>query len=612
MHVDALVVSAVRAELEQALVGGRIDKIFQPSETSLAVLVRSGGQNHQLLLSAHPQSARLHLVVASRLSSGFEAAPAFVMLLRKYGEGARIETIEQPPHERVIRIALRQPQGGPSRATVLVVEIMGRRSNILLLDQAGTVLGLLKRVTPDMSRERPIKVHDLYRPPPEPTITVGDQTGHIKVSPEDVTPAALLGFAAGTAEKATIVDLLVGGVAGVSPTLAREVAYRATGSTSSRVTVLDNSEIAHATAAQVRALFALETSGSWQPCLAVAAGTPVAFAPYMLEHRRDQAAVQPLSSMSFAVDRYFAARDQHGSVIAQQKRLLGMLKGGISRLSSRVVAYQKEMADARAEEGVRQQGELLIAYQPVTRGVERVQLPDHDGAMVELRVDPLLDATANAQRLFKRYRKARTALSILPDRLLSTEAELAYLQQVATDVELAENRVELAALEADWRESGLFGSSPRAQSKPTSKHPQSKASKGKTSGSKQTPPTPPLSIVVEGYDVIIGRNSRQNEEATFRLANRQDLWFHARNVPGAHVVLRQRGGSPVPDEAIERVASIAAYYSAHRSSTSVTVDVTEVANVRRMRGAKPGMVVYSGERSIQARPARPEGVPPGP
>src|SRR5579859_1673069 len=229
MHFDALVMCAVRDELSERLRGGRIDKIFQPSDTTLALLIRAAGQNHQLLLSAHPQTARVHLVVASRLTSGFEFPSGFVMLLRKYCEGARILNITQPPHERILRCTLRQSDGTTSRESMLIIEVMGRRSNILLTNPTGTILGLLKRVTPHMSRDRPVQVHDTYRPPPAPPITQGERVGTPKIVPEALDGPTAASVFAGLEPETTLPDALIATVAGVSPTLAREVAHRATG-----------------------------------------------------------------------------------------------------------------------------------------------------------------------------------------------------------------------------------------------------------------------------------------------------------------------------------------------------------------------------------------------
>jgi predicted ribosome quality control (RQC) complex YloA/Tae2 family protein len=599
MHVDALTLRAVRDELARALIDGRIDKIFQPSSTSLALLVRAGGQNHQLFLSAHPESARVHLVTASRLTSGFETPSAFVMVLRKYCEGARVLQIDQPQHERILCIALRQVHGGTARTTSLIIEVMGRRSNLLLIDDVGTVLGLLKRVTPLMSRERPIQVHDSYQPPPAPSITAGDLRGQQKAAPDHVEAPTLQDITSGIEATMALASALIATIAGVSPTLAREVAFRATGNAAAPVTVLHDVRVATSVAEQLHAWFVGEDV-VWRPSLAVASGAPTAFAPYILEHLKSPAVVQPLGSISFAIDRYFAARDQTGSIHALRHQLTSQLKGPTAKEAALVAAFQHEIDEAQARLSLRQQGELLLAYQPTTHGQDLVALTGNDGAIVSIPVDPLLDATANAQRIFKRYRKAKTALATLPERLTSSEANLAYLYQAATDVQLAETREELRALEANFKEAGLFGQPDRKPQKKEKQH--GRTPKGGAAPKKSTPPSPPLSIIVEGYALLVGRNSRQNEEATFKLAAKGDLWLHARNVPGAHVILRRAGGAPVPDATIGRAAAIAAYYSASRDATSVPVDVTDVGNVRRMRGAKPGMVVYVGETTMRVKP----------
>lgn len=604
MHFDSLTLCAVRQELASALAGGRVDKIFQPSDASLALQVRAGGQNHQLLLSAHPQWARAHLVTAWRLTSGFETPSAFVMLLRKYLEGARIDALEQPSHERVLRIDLRHVHGGASRTSTLIIEAMGRRSNILLVDPEETILGLLKRVTPAMSKERPLQVHGTYRQPPQPLMSLPGREGDPKLTPESISGGDLSVLSPGD-DKQTLAHFLVAAVAGVSPTLAHELAFRACGSADAPAGSLRDAKVAGEVARLLRDFFGRCSDGGWEPCLAVADAKPVAFAPYRLGYLEHSARVQRLESISLAVDRYFAAREQSGAVVAIKQKLLGPLRETKKRLSALQAALEREIGEARADEPLRLRGELLLAYQPDTKGRREVEVPGEDGEPLAIPVDPLLTATENAQRLFKRYRKARAALAVLPDRLEATRAELAYVGQAETDVALAETRDELRAIEDDvkivapGRKRADGSASAKKQKGGQARRPRKPATAAQAG-------VPPRSAQVGGFSLLIGRNSRQNDELTFRTASRQDLWLHARQVPGSHVILRRDSRALVPDRVLAAAAAAAAYYSASRESASVPVDVTEVANVRRMPGGKPGMVVYTGERTLTVRPAPPD------
>lgn len=610
MHFDSLVLCAIRRELSTALIGGRIDKIFQPSDTSLALHVRSGGHNHQLLLSTHPQWARIHLVTVWKVTSGFETPSAFVMLLRKHCEGARIEGLEQPSHERVLRIDLRQFHGGVSRTSALIIEAMGRRSNILLVDPDGVILGILRRVTPAMSQQRPLRVHGSYGPPPQPLMTLAGREDDPKRAPESVSGDDLSRLASGSASDHAVAQLLVATIAGVSPTLAKELAYRTTGSVSTAASRLTERHVAEEVARLLRELFDRCSLDTGEPSLAVADARPVAFAPYRLCQLEATARVQPLGSMSFAVDRFFAAREQSGSVVALRQRLLGPVRESKKRLSALQAALQRELDEARAEAPLRARGELLLAYQPETKGRRTVTVPGEDGEPVEIPVDPFLTATENAQRLFKRYRKARAALSMLPDRLEATRADLAYANQMETDVALAETRDELRALGAELTKGTASRERARAAA-PATKRKGGRAGESRTSApSAASDSVAPRSAQVSGYPVLIGRNSRQNDELTFRTARRQDMWLHARQAPGSHVIVRRDTPSPVPDTVLAAAAATAAYYSANRDAATVPVDVTEVSNVRRMPGGKPGMVVYTGERTLSVSPAPVESLAP--
>lgn len=642
MHVDAMILAAVADEWRVLLAGGRIDTIIQPTEHSLALQCYvpgsqgEGGKNRWIYLSAHPQMARAHLTALkpARITS---EPPAFVMLLRKHLEGARIEAIVQPRWERVIELIAgyrKDPESDERTRFRLIVEIMGRHSNIILCNEDGLILGCLKRVGADVNRYRIIATGAPYvPPPPQQRIVAGKALPRLE--PAQLTAAQLSISAAEvpeeepeqsgakkrkrTSSKPTLWQLLTRHVFGFSPLLAREAVYRTTEDTETLVEQA-NEAVWEELAWNVRELGNLYDRRQWHPQLierkvaggeGTAATTPVAFAPYVLEQymQKSEMVVRESPSINVLLDDFYARSEWHDAMEGVRAPIRKVLQTHLERCKRKSELLQQELAVSEEAARYRLQAELLLAYQhEIYQGqtsVEVENLFEENGSetppIVTIPLDPRFDAVGNSNRLFHKYHKLRRALTLVPDQIEQNNVELATVEQLQADLMLAETPADVALVKAEVQAAGYM------RGKSVEKKAQKAVKKGK--GGKQGKGKPalpgggvPLHMQSrDGFTILIGKNSRQNEEVTFHQASAHDIWLHARGVPGSHVIVKA-AGREVPHSTVEQAASLAAYYSQARGSTNVPVDYTLQRHVRHMKGGGPGMVIYERERTIYSHP----------
>lgn len=559
MYFDALTTAAVAAELRAELLGGRVQQVLIPDHLCLALELYAHRQRRYLFASAHPQAARLHLV-SDKPRRGPGGLPPLLLLLRKYVRGGCLVDVHQPPAERILHLAFEGPQG----PVTLIVEAIGRYSNLVLVAEDGTVLDAIKRVGPDINRYRVVLPGHTYTPPP----------AQDKLRLADVTEYRLRQILAGWPPDALLRKVLVEGLAGVSPLVAREVVFRALGDIDARAGQV--SQISPLLEA-CRAL-ALELP---QPSMVHEEGQVTAFAPYRLMHLEGW---EPVQSMSAALAAYFGAGS--GGYQAAKALLFQAIKAGQKRLARRRSKLVEEQEVAGDPESLRQMGEAILAY------VYQIE-PGQSELVVEwgtgeppLRVslDPRLPASENAQDYFRRYRKAQRGASEIPKQLARVQAEREYLDQLMQDLTMADNRPEIDAIRHALAKAGYLKEKRKAPASPA--------------------PRPLRFTSPDGFRVWVGKNALQNEDVTFRRAVPDDLWLHARGVPGAHVIV-QTEGRTVPEQTVAWAAGLAAYYSRGRDDTQVAIDVVQRRYVRRLKGGRPGQVVYRGERTLQVAPQPP-------
>ncbi|NNJ12670.1 fibronectin/fibrinogen-binding protein [Chloroflexales bacterium ZM16-3] len=606
MYFDALTIAAVADELRETILGGRIQRVLQTGPLSIGLEIYNHGQRHQLLASAHPQLARVHLVRA-RLTRGIEQDTPMLLLMRKYLLGGRVVAIEQPTLERILLLSIAKraetrnnagDQGSGIRSqgpdeegdreiaeyddidadladprlltpdprllnTDLIIEPMDRRSNIILVDDNNLVLESVKRVTPRMSH-RVIMPRQVYELPP----------AQEKRDPTQATGEGLASMAelfAGDMGKA-----VVSSYRGVSPQVAREAIFRALGEPKAR---LDAALPWYSLAARLRELF----SAPWQPCLAVGPDGPTAYAPYLLGHLPG---VSPQESISAALEAFYAAREELTGHTQRRDALAQQLGAARERLARQRDQIGGELRKAGELEALRWEGEMIFAFMHELR-------PGQAELTVEGRsiaLDPRRSPVEQAQERFKAYDKAKSALAGLPERMAAVEARIAGVEELAALLLLSDefDQIEQIAMEAE--DLGYL----REHPDPATAKRRRKASKAR-----------PIQLVSsDGFGIAVGRSARQNEEVTFRIGRPDDIWLHARNIHGAHVIVRS-GGREVPEQTMAEAAGLAAHFSQARGEAAVEIDICRRALVRKVVGGPPGLVTYRAERTLRAAPRQP-------
>ena len=591
MPFDSVTTRAVADDLRLHLLGGRVDKIMQPEAMAVAMLFWAEQENHWLVLSAHAQQARVQRTTRKQ-ASAFSEPTAWVMLLRKYLEGSRLVAVEQQGVDRVLRLTF---QGGPVRS-ILIAELMGRYSNLILTDPELVVLGALKHIHPDQNRFRVTLPHHPYLTPPMPMQPPPHQD-RPKRDPLQSLGGDLAADLTIFADEAPLWKALLDLVDGLSPTLAREVVYVTTGAVDTLVGGRRDLASTTALLAAIRARYGPDRgapSAVWE-------GEKLReYAPYPL--RQFGSAPTLYHDLAALLDAVYAPARIPDPIAHPRAALLALIDPHRAMLRRKITSLESTIVGPERLAEMRVQGEMVLAYQHgIETGVRELAVPEMD---LTIPLDPALTALENAQRFFKRYQKARDAAVITPGLLEAARQDLDYLDQLAVHAALAADPQSLAAVRAEAREV-LAGPEPAGKVRKKGGGKPGKGVKGRGAGGKTEPRAVPLRLrAADGTEILVGRSARQNEELTFRLAGPRDIWLHARQIPGAHVILRVAGSSPSP-EALHDAAALAAYHSQARESTTVPVDYAPVRNVRRIKGGKPGMVHYSGESTIIARPRAP-------
>ena len=575
MAFDALTLAAVRDELAPLLTGARLQKLTFVDELSLAVEAFAPNVGRSfVLLSGDLEHGRVQRLT-SLPARGVEGDSPFSLLVRKHLRNARVRGVHQPRLERVFELDCEQrdPSGRLHRV-LLIVEAMGRRSNLVLVDDDGTIMDAARRTPPSRNPRRPVLPHLPYQPPPPQE----------RLFPEEISAASL---AEAARAQPTLAKYLAERVAGLSPLAARELAFRVAGAADAPLQAVDWSVVARAT----QEFLAVVETHEWQPTLAsdLHAERPIDFAPYELRHLAAAGSeLTRFSSISDAMQAYYARLAEAGParrgdpLAAERKALLLPLDRAAHTLERRIAALAHQLAAGQDQrDPLRSAGEAILAHQAeLPLGSSELLV---DGQRVEL--DPRISAVENAQAYFARYRKAREAEERVPALLSEARQAAEHLGDLRTLVEVAD---EMDAIRALRREVGA-ATGARAP-----------APRGKQPGPKSSRPYRRISVG-EGWEALVGMSAAGNASVTLDVGQADDLWLHARGVPGAHVILRTNG-STAPDEIVERAAQIAAWHSAARTAGSVEVDVAPRRYVKKIPNAPAGLVRYTNERTVRVTP----------
>lgn len=566
MYFDALTMACVADELRRTILGGRVQQVVLPDRLSVGLEIYAQQERQYFLASAHAELGCV-ILASEKLRRGVEKETGLLVLLRKYGRGAIVSSIQQPAFERILRLELDHPDWGCSE---LVIEVMGRHSNVMLVDAAGRVLDSVKRVGPQLSPSRPVLPGKPYTPPPP----------QAKLPPSDLTEHRLREILAAQDTGAQVWQALVRGLRGMSPLLAREIAFRSLGHP--RAIIAQVEQLSPLLDAIRRILGPVE-DGQWQPTLAWEGDQPAVYAPYRLSHRGRPEA---MPSVSRAIEVYAAAANSADPYAVAKRPVREAIVAARARFERRRQALQSAAAQVVEASEFRERGEWILTYaHAIAPGQPELVADLGDDEVLIIPLDPEKSAVENAQAYFARYRKAQRAAEGGPARLEEVTLALQDLDQLETDLELADSRPAIDEVRAALVEAGHVRTKKKT-SKPARSQPLSLAS-------------------ADGFVLLVGRNSRQNDEVTFRRAQATDWWFHARGVPGAHVIVRAQG-KDLPPDTLQQAAELAAYFSRLRTETSVAVDYTQRRYVRRIPRAAPGLVTYTHVQTIRVAPRGPD------
>ena len=540
MSFDGFFLHHMVEELRRELVNGRIQKINQPFEQELVLQIRSNRQSHRLLLSAHPVFGRIQLTQTT-----FEnpAQPStFIMVLRKYLQGALIESIEQVENDRIVEITVsNKNEIGDHIQATLIIEIMGKHSNILLVDKSShKILEVIKHVGFSQNSYRTLLPGSTYIAPP---------------STESLNPF-------------TVKDEKLFEILQTQETTAKNLQNLFQGLGRDTANELENILVGDKLST-FRNFFNQETN----PCL-----TETSFSPVPFENQVGDT----FTSLSDLLDTYYKDKAERDRVKQQASELIRRVENELQKNRHKLQKQEKELLATDNAEEFRQKGELLTTFlHQVPNDQDQVILDNYyTNQPITIALDKALTPNQNAQRYFKRYQKLKEAVKYLTNLIEETKATILYLESVETVLNQA-GLEEIAEIREELIQTGFIRRRQREKIQKRKKPEQYLASDGKTI-------------------IYVGRNNLQNEELTFKMARKEELWFHAKDIPGSHVVIS--GNLDPSDEVKTDAAELAAYFSQGRLSNLVQVDMIEVKKLNKPTGGKPGFVTYTGQKTLRVTP----------
>ena len=568
MAFDAFFLSAVLDEIRHKATGARVEKIHQPSRDTVLMLLRCEGGREKLLFAPNPAAPRLHLTTASPENPA--EPPMFCMLLRKHLSGARLAKITQPPMERAATFYFdcTDEMGYPVQKR-LVAELMGRTCNLYLLDPEGRIIDCLRRIGLDETSKRPALPGLKYQEPEDVAkanpmnFEICDYVNLIKNPGADV-----------------LSDRLMDALGGLSPLVCREAALFAAGSTDARVDALDGD-----TVGEKLYLFFREHLQHPKPWFYAAAdGTPKQFAFCPI---REYGSCKEAESFAALLDSYYILKDRKDAMRQKSQALRKTVSNLCQRIQRKLAIQEKELSATYDRERLRQLGDIVTAnIHKIIKGqtiLEAEDFYDEEMPVIQIPISPILSPQQNASKFYKDYTRMKNAEKELTHQMELGREELQYLQSVQDELNRAQTEQEIEEIRQELHTGGYV----RLDS----------AKKRM----RQSKLQPMRFESTDGYPIYVGRNNRQNDELTFKLARKDDLWLHAQKVHGSHVII-SCGGTKPPDDTITQAAQLAAHYAETTGGQNIPVDVTPVKQVKKLSGPKPGMVIYHTYNTVIVNP----------
>ncbi|MGO2637626.1 MAG: fibronectin-binding protein EfbA [Enterococcus viikkiensis] len=553
MSFDGVFTHAMVRELNDQLSTGRISKIHQPYEHEIVLVIRAQGKNQKLLLSAHPSYARIQLTEIAYTNP--DTPPNFVMMLRKHLDGAILEDIHQIENDRVVHFTFsKRDELGDLQNIVLIVELMGRHSAIVLLNkQTGKILDTIKHVGHSQNTYRSLLPGSEYIEPPKQT----------QLNPFHVTKEQVFTLLS-TAEE---LDgrYLQQTFQGLGRDTANELALRLAEKPNEKMAVWSD--------------FWQSIQSNLVPTLGTI-GQKEFFAPLAFNSFDTATTYQSLSNL---LDAFYGEKAEKDRVKQLGNELIRKVDNEIKRNQTKLAKREKTLQDSENAEEYRRDGELLTTFMAqVPRGAESIQLENYyeENTPITIALNPALTPNQNAQKYFQKYQKLKNAVKLIYDQIADAKAEIAYLESVLSQLEIA-GPMDIEVIKEELIASGYL------------------KQKGSKKKRKHSPSKPEHFIASDGTEILVGKNNLQNDQLTLKQARKTDIWLHAKNIPGSHVIIKSDDPS---DETLMEAAELAAYFSKFRQSAQVPVDYVAVKHVHKPNGAKPGFVIYENQKTLFVTP----------
>ncbi|MBQ7960267.1 MAG: NFACT family protein [Clostridia bacterium] len=575
MAFDGFVTHSIVSELSNLLTNGKIDKIYQPEKDEITVSVRTFDGTYRLLLSAATSNPRIHLTERSRQNPA--NAPLFCMILRKHLTGGKISAISQQGFDRVVKIDIEcYTEMGDLTQKSLIIEVMGRHSNIILIQKDGKIIDSIKHIDFTTSAVRQVLPGLFYELPPEQD----------KTEPLSATEGNIKNRLQGLPDDTLIDKFLVSEFVGMSPLLAREIVFRFSGNTKVFVCDIDTTAFAK----HLTDFFTSFLENKEYPSVVKDAdtGKPLSFSCVHLSQYDGLGKIIDCDSISYSVEEFFASRDMHDRIVQRSAGTVKIINNNIERCDKKIAIHQEILEKSKNRDRYKIYGDLLTAnLYRIEAGSESITVQNYYSEMCEdisIPLKPELSPSKNAQRYYKLYTKAKTAEEHSLLQLHEATEEKAYLETVLDSVSRAASYDDITEIREELTLQGYIPSSGSKKKKALKKS------------------KPMKFISSEGYTILVGRNNLQNDELTIRTAYSTDMWLHTKIIPGSHVVIRTNGTGEVPDNTLVEAATIAAYFSKARTATGVPVDYTLIKNIRKPNGSKPGFVIYETNYTVYVTP----------
>lgn len=562
MAFDGVTIACIVSELKKELIGGRLYKIAQPESDELLLTIKHQDGTKRLLLSADASLPLIYLTENNKPSP--MTAPNFCMLLRKHLQNGRITSISQPGLERIIHIEVEHlDEMGDLRHKTLIMEIMGKHSNIIFCDEDNKIIDSIKHISAAVSSIREVL-------PGKPYFMVQTQD---KLDILSVTYDIFYKTLSGKSQP--LFKALYGSFIGISPVLAQELCYRAHLDGDLSTAAFEESDYQRLFE-EVSHIAHLIKQEAFAPHIAYTGSSPVEFAAFplrMYESGNDK--IMPIDSISTLLERFYAEKNTLSRIRQKSSDLRRIVQTALERNIKKYDLQLRQMQDTEKRENYRIYGELLNTYgydaKPGDKSLEALNY--YTNEMITIPLEPTLTATENAKKYFDKYGKLKRTYEALSELTKEVKEEIEHLESISASLDIALQEEDLVQIKEELTENGYI--------------------RRKGSGKKAKITSKPFHYISsDGFHMYVGKNNYQNDELTFQFASGNDWWFHAKSMPGSHVIVKMNGAEELPDRTFEEAGRLAAYYSKGRNQEKVEIDYVQKKQVKKPNGAKPGFVVY--------------------